>query len=38
MATERYAFVTEWTDPNTEVQWRYQLFYYYKTNEIEMVM
>eukprot|EP00192_Tetraselmis_astigmatica_P010881 CAMPEP_0117657936 /NCGR_PEP_ID=MMETSP0804-20121206/5595_1 /TAXON_ID=1074897 /ORGANISM="Tetraselmis astigmatica, Strain CCMP880" /LENGTH=364 /DNA_ID=CAMNT_0005464421 /DNA_START=241 /DNA_END=1331 /DNA_ORIENTATION=+ len=36
MATERYAFVTEWTDPNTEVTWQYQLFYYYNTGEVEM--
>mmetsp|Transcript_21800 Transcript_21800/g.52094 ORF Transcript_21800/g.52094 Transcript_21800/m.52094 type:complete len:375 (-) Transcript_21800:558-1682(-) len=35
--SERYAFVTEWTDPNTEVTWRYQLFFYFKTGEIEMV-
>lgn len=37
MATERYAFVAEWLDPNAGVTWRYQLFYYFKTKEVEMV-
>eukprot|EP00873_Tetraselmis_striata_P014003 jgi/Tetstr1/434267/TSEL_023374.t1 len=37
MATERYAFVAEWLDPNAGVTWRYQLFYYFKTKEVEMI-
>lgn len=35
--SQRYAFVAEWLDPNSGVLWRYQLFYYKDTNELEMV-
>ncbi|WIA11558.1 hypothetical protein OEZ85_011667 [Tetradesmus obliquus] len=34
--SQRYAFVAEWLDPNSGVLWRYQLFYYKDTNELEM--
>lgn len=34
---QRYAFIAEWLDPNTAVLWRYQLFWYPDTLEIEMV-
>jgi hypothetical protein len=35
--SQRYAFIAEWLDPNSGVLWRYQLFYYKDTNELEMV-
>jgi hypothetical protein len=34
----RLAFIAEWLDPNSGVLWRYQLFYYPATGEIEMVI
>lgn len=34
---DRFAFIAEWLDPNTGVLWKYQLFYYPQTSEIEMV-
>lgn len=33
----RYAFVAEWLDPNSGYLWKYQLFFYPETNEVEMV-
>eukprot|EP00878_Enallax_costatus_P033073 GHUV01036457.1.p1 GENE.GHUV01036457.1~~GHUV01036457.1.p1 ORF type:complete len:120 (+),score=32.60 GHUV01036457.1:575-934(+) len=33
---QRYAFIAEWLDPNSGVLWRYQLFWYPDTSEIEM--
>lgn len=32
----RLAFVAEWLDPNTGVLWKYQLFYYPESKELEM--
>eukprot|EP00199_Chlamydomonas_sp_CCMP681_P001950 CAMPEP_0119109454 /NCGR_PEP_ID=MMETSP1180-20130426/17919_1 /TAXON_ID=3052 ORGANISM="Chlamydomonas cf sp, Strain CCMP681" /NCGR_SAMPLE_ID=MMETSP1180 /ASSEMBLY_ACC=CAM_ASM_000741 /LENGTH=379 /DNA_ID=CAMNT_0007095211 /DNA_START=57 /DNA_END=1196 /DNA_ORIENTATION=+ len=37
MADERLCFVTDWLDPNAGVLWKYQLFYYPATREVEMV-
>ena len=36
MAT-KYAFIAEWLDPGTGYLWKYQLFFYAETNEVEMV-
>ena len=32
----RLAFITEWLDPMSGVLWKYQLFYYPATSEVEM--
>ncbi|KAL6754216.1 nucleoside diphosphate kinase [Haematococcus lacustris] len=37
MATVRHAFIAEWLDPASSVIWKYQLFYYPETKEVEMV-
>lgn len=36
MPAARYAFLTEWLDPNSGYLWKYQLFFYPETNEVEM--
>eukprot|EP00775_Hariotina_reticulata_P006258 gene6258-6496_t len=36
MIAARLAFIAEWLDPNSGVLWRYQLFYYPATGEVEM--
>ena len=33
---ERFAFVTEWVDPQAGITWRYQLLFFVKDNSIEM--
>ncbi|KAG1680831.1 hypothetical protein FOA52_008164 [Chlamydomonas sp. UWO 241] len=33
----RLCFISEWLDPNSGVLWRYQLFFFKNTNEVEMV-
>ncbi|PNH12910.1 Nucleoside diphosphate kinase 7 [Tetrabaena socialis] len=33
----RYCFITEWLDPNSGVLWKYQLFWYPESKEVEMV-
>jgi len=35
MAT-KYAFIAEWLDPGTGYLWKYQLFFFAETNEVEM--
>ncbi|MEW5319871.1 MAG: hypothetical protein WDW38_010990 [Sanguina aurantia] len=35
--TARLCFISEWLDPNSGVIWKYQLFYYPNTKEVEMV-
>lgn len=36
-SAERYAFIVEYFDPHSSMNWRYQFFHYFTTNEIEMV-
>lgn len=36
-ASLRYCFISDWLDPNSGVSWKYQLFYYPDTKEVEMV-
>ncbi|GIL72238.1 hypothetical protein Vretimale_290 [Volvox reticuliferus] len=33
----RYCFISEWLDPSSGVLWKYQLFWYPETKEVEMV-
>jgi nucleoside-diphosphate kinase len=33
----RFAFVTEWLDPQSGILWKHQLFYYPESKEVEMV-
>lgn len=36
MSTGRLAFITEWLDPQSGILWKYQLFYYLDSSEVEM--
>jgi len=36
MSGDRYAFITEWLDPNAQIVWRYQLIYNLVDNTLEM--
>lgn len=33
---QRYAFIAEWLDPQSGLLWKYQLFFYPDTSEVEM--
>ena len=37
LPSPRLCFITEFLDPNSGVLWKYQLFYYPDTKEVEMV-
>ena len=34
---ERFAFLADWLDPKSGVLWKYQLFLYPESSEIELV-
>ncbi|PNW75835.1 hypothetical protein CHLRE_12g558700v5 [Chlamydomonas reinhardtii] len=36
-ANLRYCFISEWLDPASGILWKYQLFYYPESKEVEMV-